>query len=417
MNEYDSGSMENYLIEKGYTPAGDYKHADIIIINTCSVRAHAENRALSQIGHLEKLKLHRPDLLLVVAGCMAERMKENLKKRFPYIDLVLGAKDIPHLEDKLDHLLCESIESNISSTPDISFSKLKAFVSIMRGCNNYCSYCIVPYVRGNEASRKAEDIVSEIKQLALNGCREITLLGQNVNSYSSFHNRRKYHFSDILVDINNINGIQRIRFFTSHPKDMSDELIFAIRDMDKVCEHIHLPVQSGSNNILKLMNRQYSREQYLELVCKIKSEIPGVSLSTDIIVGFPGETEQDFEDTLNLVRQVSFDAAYTFKYSPRPLTKASELEDSVPLDTKKKRLLVLNELQEKLSRDKNTLLLNNKLEVLVEGKEPKGSDRLIGRTRSHKIVIFEGASDIVGKLQKVEITSAGTWSLYGKIIS
>jgi len=291
-------------------------------------------------------------------------------------------------------------------------SELTGLVTIMRGCNNFCSYCIVPYVRGRERSRTVEDIVSEVEHKAGNGCKEIMLLGQNVNSYS-FNGS---DFADLLREVEKINGLERIRFTTSHPKDVSEKLIKAMRDSSKVCEHFHLPAQSGSNRILEGMNRGYTRGQYLELINKIRREIPEISITTDLMVGFPGETEEDFQDTLNLVKDVEFDGAFTFKYSPRPETSAAKEKDDVPMKTKKERLAKINEICEKMALEKNRRLVGRVEEVLVERLAPR-ERKLVGRTRGNKTVFFSGDERSIGKLLPVEIEGAYTWSLMGRVVA
>jgi tRNA-2-methylthio-N6-dimethylallyladenosine synthase len=309
----------------------------------------------------------------------------------------------------------ESTGSIAENMPIIRKESLKAWVTVMYGCNNFCSYCIVPYVRGRERSRSMDDVKNEVTKLAQDGCKEITLLGQNVNSYGKDLDGEQ-SFANLLRELNKIDGIERIRFMTSHPKDLSDELILAIRDCEKVCEHLHLPVQAGSTKILEDMNRRYTKEQYLELVNRIRQHIPGIGLSTDIIVGFPGETEEDFKETLDIVAKSRFDMAYTFLYSKRTGTPAAKNPDQVPDDVKKQRFDRLLELQNNISREINDELLGKELEVLVEGLSKSSKTTYTGRTRENKIVNFKGTPDLVGKLVKVKIDTVQTWSLLGKLV-
>ncbi|MDD5687580.1 MAG: tRNA (N6-isopentenyl adenosine(37)-C2)-methylthiotransferase MiaB [Elusimicrobia bacterium] len=331
MNIADSDSMGKLLLGRGYLPAEKPENADIIIINTCTVRQHAEDRALSYLGETRKLKKKNPKLKIFIAGCVASRLKEDLKKRFSYLDGFIPANDTV----KLLQLLETSKSSNTGKCENLS-----EFVTITLGCSNFCSYCIVPFVRGPEKSRSLDDILSDIKMLTDMGKQEITLLGQNVNSYK-FH---KMDFADLLLKVEEIPEIKKIKFMTSHPKDMSNKIIDAIDDCGKVVRQIHLPVQSGSDRILKLMNRKYTVKKYMSIIEKMQKKIKDVSFTTDIIVGFPTETEKDFNDTLKLVKKVKFASAFTFKYSPRENTKAYAMEDDVPLEVKKKRLAKLNSI-------------------------------------------------------------------------
>jgi tRNA-N(6)-(isopentenyl)adenosine-37 thiotransferase enzyme MiaB len=352
-----------------------------------------------------------------------ENMKNYVLNHYPYIDLIFGTHNIHELPILINKVLqsnsavCDVWEENndiIENLPVIRKDKVKAYVNIMYGCNNFCSYCIVPYVRGRERSREPEDIIGEIKSLAEDGYKEVTLLGQNVNSYG--HGlKTKIDFPDLLYMINEIDGIERIRFTTSHPKDLSDKLIYAMRDCQKVCEHIHLPVQSGSNQILRLMNRHYTKENYLELVDKLRSNIPGIAITTDIIVGFPGETDADFMETMDLVRKAEFDLAYTFIYSIRVGTKAAQMENQIPENIKHERLDKLIELQNSISYEKNSNLVNNIEPVLVEEISKKDPNKLSGRTRTNKLVHFEGDRSLIGNFVNVKITEARAYTLIGEI--
>jgi len=353
MNVADSDSMSDTLISNGYLPTKNPENADIILVNTCTVRQHAEEKALSFIGELKKFKIKNnkfpqksgslPAKTIIVAGCVASRLKENLRKKYPYVDKIIPATET----DKFDKILKDvapKLKNSRTQEPALPSGRLKNipsgthFVTITKGCSNFCSYCVVPSVRGKEISRPKKDILNDVNKLISNGINEITLLGQNVNSYKS----GKYDFADLLAELNDMPEITKINFMTSHPKDMSDKIINAIAASNKVSRQIHLPVQSGSNKILKLMNRKYTREKYLKLIDKLKKTIPDVTFTTDVIVGFPAETEKDFQDTLNLVGTVGYASAYTFKYSPRENTKAFLLTDDIPLEIKKKRLAELN---------------------------------------------------------------------------
>ena len=426
MNVADAGEYAQHLQNFGLLPTEDLNDAKVVLLNTCTVRQHAEDRALSFLGQLKKLKMKNEKLKIIVAGCVAQRLGEDLKRRFLHIDLVIGAKDIDLFPQILTERLKDFQEpegstpyrsTNLSTYQPMNLSTdVTAFVTIMRGCENFCSYCIVPYVRGKEKSRPVEEIISEINCLIKQGVKEVTLLGQNVNSYKLQITNYKLQigFADLLTEVNKIERLERIRFVTSHPKDLSEKIIFAIRDLDKVCEHLHLPVQAGSNRILEKMNRKYTREGYLSLVAKIKDTIPEIAITTDIIVGFPGETEEDFQDTLDLVREVEFDSAYTFKYSPRPGTAGAKLDDDVPLEVKEERLKILNQTCNEISQKKNQKLIGTKQEVLIE-KNVKQAGKLEGRTRTNKIVFIQSRKNLVGKKVEVKIIEAYPHSLFGKI--
>lgn len=430
MNERDSEIIAGMLDETGMIPVPSPEKADIVVLNTCCVRDKAEQKVYARIGELAKIKKSNPDMVIVVCGCMVQQKKvpEHIAGRFPQVNLILGTYNLYRLPELLKTagskgILIEVFEDRPDSIPDTSLplkkNQVKAKVNISFGCNNFCSYCIVPYVRGREISRNPEAIIEEISCFAANGCKEVLLLGQNVNSYGK-DNKNIPDFSDLVLQITEIEGIKRVRFMTSHPKDLSDKLIDTVAGNEKVCNHIHLPVQAGSNKILKAMNRGYTREDYLKLVEKIKSNIPGVSLTSDIIVGFPGETEKDFQDTLDLASQARFDSAYTFIYSPRRGTKAASMEDNVTTEAKRERLQRLMELQNEISLELNMELVGQKVEILVEANtaDKQGNIVCSGRTPTNKIVTIAGSEDkeIIGSLLNVEITEAKTWSLKGKLI-
>lgn len=426
MNVHDSEKLAGMLSDMGYINTDNIEDADVILFNTCCVREHAEIRVFGRVSQLKELKLRRPNITLGICGCMMqeEEIVEKIKKNYPYVDIVFGTHNL----FKFPELLLESLNSdttiidiwddNKNIVEDIPIQRaegLKAWVNIIYGCNNFCTYCIVPYVRGREKSRKPEDILDEVKSLAKEGFKEITLLGQNVNSYGNDLSE-KVDFADLLYMLNDVNGIKRIRFMTSHPKDISDKLIYAMKDLDKVCEHLHLPVQSGSNRILKKMNRKYTKERYLEIVDKLRENVPECAITTDIIVGFPGETEEDFEETLDLVRRVRYDAAYTFIYSKRTGTPAAKMENQVEENVKHERLERLINLQNSISLERNSEMNGKIVEVLVEGKSKRDSDKLTGRTRTNKIVHFKAKPELIGKFADVKITDTKAWTMQGELL-
>lgn len=425
MNERDTEIIEGYLDNLGYCPTENEKEADIIILNTCCVREKAELKVFGKLGELNKLKKKKPDLIIGVCGCMTQQdaIFNKIKKNAPYVNLMFGTYNV----HQLPRLISKIIETKESAHEiwekegeivEDTFSKrqdsIKAYINISYGCNNFCTYCIVPHVRGRERSRKPEKILEEIANLAESGYKEIMLLGQNVNSYGKDLDN-KVDFADLLVQVNEIKEIERIRYMTSHPRDFTNKLINTISKCHKVCEHYHLPVQAGSNKILKAMNRGYTREQYLELVEKIKNISPEYAITTDLIVGFPGETEEHFQDTLDIVEKVGFDASYTFMYSPRKGTHAASMEKQIPEEVKKDRLKRLMELQNKISLENNMQLTGKTMELLVEGTSKNDENRLTGRTRTNKIINFEGSKKLIGKFVNVKITQAQTWNLMGEL--
>ncbi|MFA5524853.1 MAG: tRNA (N6-isopentenyl adenosine(37)-C2)-methylthiotransferase MiaB [Tissierellales bacterium] len=426
MNEHDSEKMSGILESLEYINTDKKEDADLIIFNTCLVRENAELKVYGNLGELKALKREKPDLIIAICGCMMQKkeVRDLIKEKYRFVDIIFGTHNIHTLPElianhnqhtKMIIDVWEDAGNIVEGMPAKRKYGFKAFVNIMYGCNNFCSYCIVPYTRGREKSRDPEDILKEIKDLALEGFKEVTLLGQNVNSYGKSLDS-KMSFANLLYLINDIDGIERIRFMTSHPKDLSDELIFAIRDCGKACEHIHLPFQAGSNRILKLMNRKYTKEQYLDLVSKIKKEIPGIALTTDIIVGFPGETEEDFMDTIEVIKMSEFDSAFTFLYSIRKGTPAANMENQIPEDIKHKRLNRLLDALNPISHDRNLQLLNTIQEVLVEDTSKTDPTVLSGRTRTSKLVHFKGDIDLIGKLVRVKIDNTKTWTLEGTLI-
>jgi len=426
MNEHDSELIAGMLENKGYISAEDQNDADIIVLNTCCVRETAENKVFGLLGRLGRLKKQKPYLIIAMGGCMSqqEHIGIRIKQRFKYVDILFGTHNIHVLPELIDQV--ENQKKQIidiwSEQKDIQeglsvkrFQGVRAWVSIMFGCNNFCTYCIVPYVRGREKSRRPEDIIGEIEELVSQGYQEVTLLGQNVNSYNK-ELTFGIDFADLLVMINDIKDLNRVRYMTSHPKDFSDKLIKTISHLPKVCEHIHLPVQAGSNNILKRMNRGYTREYYLELVEKIRIAIPGVSLTTDIMVGFPGEADADFTDTVDLIKNVEFDSAFTFIYNKRQGTPAAGMEEQVPDEIKVARIEELINLQNKISLRKNKLEMGKTLTCLVEGPSKTNVNLMSARTRTNKIVVFRGKQDMLGKLFQLRITGCSLTHLEGEVI-
>ena len=424
MNVFDSEVLSGHLEAMGYSPANSEEETDVLLINTCAVRQKAEEKVLSKLGRLRSIKKKNPEMLLVIWGCMVQQkdLAEQISSRYKYIDLIGG----PHALERFPQLL-EKARTSSKTVIDINDEgerdhlhikrghDFKAWVPISHGCSNYCTYCIVPYVRGPERSRPPERIIQEVKELAKNGYKEITLLGQNVNSYGK-DIKGGLDFADLLQRLDAIEGLARIRYMTSHPRDFNDKIIRTIEKGRKICEHFHLPVQSGSNKILKLMNRGYTREYYLELINKIKSRVEHCSITSDIIIGFPGEEEADYQDTLDLIQKVQFDAAYVFIYSPRKGTKATAMADQVDLEIKKERIKKLNKIQGKISLDKNRQLLGTKQEILVEERSKTNPDMITGRTRTNKIVHFSSEENLLGKLIDVEIIEAKSWTLTGKYL-
>ena len=419
MNVADSERMAGLLKKIGYELTDDAETADLILINTCCVRSTAEDKIFGQIGRFKALKRQNSSLILGVVGCMAQKEGANLIKRAPHVDFVLGtgqsseiARVVQSIELERKHFVDTS---NVSGEiPCENFplrgGKVSTFVPIMYGCNNFCTYCIVPYVRGRERSRSPEEIFSEIRQAVAEDFKEITLLGQNVNSYAG-----GMTFAELLTAADKISGVERLRFMTSHPKDLSDELITAISQGKHICEHIHLPVQYGSDKILQRMNRVYTVEKYLRLTEKIRAEIPNVSLTTDLIVGFPGETDEDLAETLDFLKAAQFDAAFTFIYSPRSGTPAANFPAQIDDETKHRRLDLLMKVQNEISLAKNIALENSVVEVLVEGASKTDENIFTGRTRTNKLVLFAHGTEKIGEIVRIKISQAQTWLLKGEI--
>ena len=421
MNIADAERMEGQLQSVGYTRTEETADADVILINTCCVRESAEDKVYGKIGEIKKLKERNPHLIFGIAGCMAQKEGDNLMQRAPHIDFVLGTGKVQELTRIIAEIRAEHspvVDTVIRNTiaenlPIARGGKFSAWVPIMYGCNNFCTFCIVPYVRGRERSRTPEDVVAEVRRAVAEGYTEVTLLGQNVNSYGKDH--KSADFADLLRMVDEVEGIRRVRFMTSHPKDISDKLIDTIKNGRHLCEHIHLPVQYGSNRILKAMNRVYTVESYRERVRRVREALPEASLTTDLIVGFPGETEEDFAATLDFLREIRYDSAYTFLYSKRSGTPAARMEDQVPEDVKHARLNLLMEEQNKISRDINEKLAGTELEVMVEGESKNDPAVWSGRTRTNKIVLFPHGTEQAGDFVHVRIDRAQTWVLKGEI--
>ena len=429
MNEHDSETLAGMLIEKGYVPAAERKDANIVIFNTCSIRENADKRFFGTLGQLKRRKTEqRENFTVCVCGCMMpqQHIIDTIKAKYPWVDVIFGTHNLHQLPELLDNLYKEKHKQLaiweeggeiVEGLPARRLFKHKAFVNIMYGCNNFCTYCIVPYTRGRERSRIPEDILKEVQALAADGVKEITLLGQNVNSYKgiSRDSGEKTDFTDLIYMLSEVDGIERIRFMTSHPKDISDKLIAAYGKCEKLCHYIHLPVQAGSSKVLKEMNRHYTREDYLEIVRKLREVDPDIAISTDIIVGFPGETEEEFEETLTLCEEVRYDSAFTFLYSVRKGTPAEKFENQIPEEIKHERFNRLVDVINRISAEKNAEYVGRIEKVLVDGPSKNNSKTYGGRTESFKLVNFRGTPDMIGQVIDVLITGANTFSLEGEV--
>ena len=424
MNVRDSEIMNGLLEAMGYCATDKPEEASIILFNTCSVRHSAENKVYGKLGEISALKRRNPDLIIAFGGCMAQLPEVQARLKKIGVDVVFGTHNIHELPYLIEQARQSKtpvfqvwdqegeVEENL---PSVRRPGISAFVNIMYGCNNFCSYCIVPYTRGRERSRRSKDILKEVQELADQGYREVTLLGQNVNSYGKGLDE-EIDFADLLAMTARVEGIDRVRFTTSHPKDMSDKLIDTIAGNPVICEHIHVPLQAGSNRILKRMNRGYTREHYLEITNRIRERIPGVAITSDLIVGFPGEEDEDFADTLDMVEKVRFDAAFTFMYSARRGTRAAEFTDQVPLEVKKARLNQLNLVQYRIAREINQSLEGKVEEVLVEGPSKTDKTKLTSRTRTNRVVIIPGSEDLIGQIIPVRIVEGKSFSLFGEVL-
>lgn len=439
MNEHDSEVISGMLSQRGYTELADEADdPDVMIINTCSIRENADKRFFGKLGQLKKIKMRKPDFAVCVCGCMMQQdhVTEKLRRSYPWVDVIFGTHNIHEFPDMLEQMyekreaagdvnnrsskqtrvdrIYDDAGTIVEGLPAKRLYGHKSFVNIMYGCNNFCTYCIVPYTRGREKSRRPEDIVSEVMRLTEDGVKEVTLLGQNVNSYKGVRQDGcLMDFTDLIYELNDIEGLERIRFMTSHPKDLSDRLIRAFAECDSLCNYIHLPVQSGSSAVLARMNRKYTREEYLELVRRLRGAVPGIAISTDIIVGFPGETEEEFEETLTLAKEVQYDSAFTFLYSPRRGTPAAEYDDQIPETVKHERFNRLVEVMNAGSMKKNAEYVGRICKVLVDG--PDRSMKLSGRTEEFKLVDFEGSEKLIGSIVDVKITDSNTFSLRGEL--
>lgn len=425
MNESDSEHYAGQLLDLGYEASADYEHADVVVINTCCVRENAEKKILGKIGEMKRLKRENPDMVLCVAGCMAQEWGKDLQKKYPQVDLVLGTAHVNNFSSILQnhfagHGRAESVYDDLAIMPQefegsfVRKSSFAAWVPIMYGCNNFCTYCIVPYVRGRERSRSAEAICHEIEKAVALGYKEFTLLGQNVNSYGKDRGEEE-GFSKLLELVDAIPGVERIRYMTSHPRDMSEAVVRTIAESQHICKNFHIPVQSGSSRIMKAMNRGYDRERYLKLVETIRRCVPDAVITTDLIVGFPGETEKDFEETLDLLRTVEYDDAFTFIYSPRKGTPAAGFEAQVPDAVKHERLDRLMALQNEICLKRNKRLVGRTLAVMVEGPSKSNPAMLSGRTDGNDLVLWPKIRDHApGDLVNVKMERAQTWLIRGK---
>jgi tRNA-2-methylthio-N6-dimethylallyladenosine synthase len=448
MNKLDSELLHSELVRNGFSITDDPGRADVVLYNTCSVRGHAEDRVFSQLGSYRRRAKGDGRFVLGVIGCVAQRLGEDLIRRFNYVDLVCGTQAFLRVPEHLRSILAgggpvvDVTDGNSSyggpschRMPGVRESRHQAYVAVMRGCDNFCSYCIVPYVRGREASRRPRDIVEEVTALAADGVREVTLLGQNVNSYGRGLDGESASFAGLLALLNDVHGIERIRFITNHPRDMSDSILDAVARLDKVCEHLHVPAQSGSDAVLARMNRGYTAAQYRAIVARARELIPDVELSSDFMVGFPGETDADFEDTLELLRGVRFQQSFVFKYSPRPGTKAARWPDDIPDEVKRERNQILLAAQQEVDRARRAALVGQEVEVLVNGRNKgapaglaagcvapggaasvgRGAVGLVGRTRQNDIVVFEGPEQLLGRLCRVRLTHSTALTLFGRL--
>ena len=435
LNENDSEKLCGMLEKMGYTKTEKQNDADLALFNTCCVRENAEDKLFGKLGELKRLK-EQKGIIIAIGGCMMQEkhITDKIKESYPFVDILFGTHTLHKFPEDLYKVIEEKrkledildIDGKIyEGLPIKRDSKIKASVTIMNGCNNFCSYCIVPYVRGRERSRQPRDIIEEVKELAKEGYKEITLLGQNVNSYLRVEREKNILFEEyqgvnsfatLLRAINKIDGIERIRFISPHPKDFTDDVIEAIADCEKVCKLVHLPLQSGNTKVLKEMNRKYTKEQYLNLVEKMKNKIPNLTLSTDIIVGFPGETDEEFEDTLEVVEKVRFEQVYMFIYSRRVGTPGDKMQNQIPEDIKHKRFDKLKALVESQIEENNKKYIGTTQKILVEGESKNNSNMLSGRTESNKVVIFEGSKELIDKIINIKIISQHMWYLKGEIL-
>ncbi len=425
MNVHDSEKIAGIFSENGYEESQELRDSNIIVLNTCTIRAKAEQKFSSELGRLKIIKKKNPDLKIAVAGCIAQQKGKSLFKRFPYIDFVFGPNNIDSVHGWINNGSTkgnkrsrrthteDNHEYHTKLLPVKREGEVRAWVSIMYGCNNFCAYCVVPYTRGRERSRPGQDIIDEARSLADGGFKEVTLLGQNVNSYGKL-SHDNIDFPDLLRKLHEDKKLERIRFVTSHPRDFSDKLIGTMKELPKVCDHMHLPLQSGSDRILKLMNRGYTYNEYKGKIDRLRHALPDVAVTTDIIVGFPGETDEDYQETVSAISEIAFDGIYAFKYSERPDTKALELPDHVDEQVKSMRLQQVLDMQEKITYQKNLKLEGTIVEILVEGPSESDPEKMTGRTGTNKIVHFHGDKNDIAQLIRVRIDEAKLHSLYGE---
>lgn len=430
MNEEDSEQMGLYLQERGYEPTERLEDADLVLLNTCSVRRKPEDKVFSTLGQLRKLKERKPHMVIGVCGCMAQLRAEEIRQRAPHVDMIIGTAHVAQVSALVEEVLQkrrlamrlelpERKGAIVTDLPERKVDrkpKLKAFVPIQYGCDKFCTFCIVPITRGRERSRPTADIIDEIRRLAERGTKEVTLLGQTVNSYGKNLLEGRVPFARLLKLINDIDGIERIRFTSPYPRDFRDDLIEAIATLPKVMEQVHLPLQSGDNDVLKAMRRLYTVEQFEEIVHKLRERVPNIAITTDIIVGFPGETEEQFENTLRVVERIRFDGAFMFAYSPRPGTPAAQMENQIPREVKQERLQRLIDLQNRITCEINSSQVGSVFEVLVEGPSQKDPTKLAGFTRENKMMHFVGSPELVGKIVKVRADEAHLWGFYGTVV-
>ncbi len=422
MNKLDAELVLGALQRAGYEQAATPEDADVVLYLTCSVREHAEERVYSNVGKLKFLKRRRPEVVIGILGCMAQKDRDDIFRRLPHVSLVCGTREFPRIAELIEQARAEKrlvacgehpfpgVERNPAARP----TPFQAYLSVMRGCDNFCTYCIVPYVRGREISRPQREVCDEARRLIEDGVREITLLGQNINSYGKSFGR-PHALADLLEDLGRIEGLDRLRFVTSHPKDMAQPILNAMRDVPAVCEYLHMPAQAGSDRILNRMNRRITNAGYRELVARAKETVPGLAVASDFIVGFPGETEAEFDETVALVRDLRFQNCFVFKYSPRSGTQAASFEDDVPQAEKKRRNVGLLAVQEKNSREEHAKLIGSTVEVLVEGVSPRDPERYSGRTRTNHIVVFPSEFDPSGRLVSIRISDATALTLTGTV--
>jgi tRNA-2-methylthio-N6-dimethylallyladenosine synthase len=424
MNKLDSQLLRRELERDGFALTEDPSRADVVLYNTCSVRRHAEDRALSHLGSWRQRARREPGFVLGVIGCMAQRLGQRLVEQFDHVDLVCGTRAFLRVPEYLRHLLAggpavvdvsEGDGMGLDCPGSMRTGPHQAYAGIMRGCDNFCSYCIVPYVRGREWSRPPRQVVGEVEALVADGVREVTLLGQNVNAYRCEADGRVVRFADLLAMVNEVAGLFRIRFVTSHPRDMTDDLLDAVAALEKVCEHLHVPPQSGSDAVLARMNRGYTVADYRRMADRARERIPGVELAGDFIVGFPGEAEADFEATLDLLRTVRFQQSFVFKYSPRPETRAARWPDGVPDAVKRRRNQLLLQAQAQVDGERRAALVGSTVQVLAEGPSKADPRHLSGRTRQNDIVVFDGPADLAGQLCPVRLTGATVLTLFGSV--